>query len=223
MRRGGVGAARDAAESGGTADEARQADGAPVPSPCTFSSGGRQRNHTVRSHRRGAREQTEASSTSRRERIAAAKLSELATEAPSWRGSSPPAAALGLLAVPVVRPDGPHDRSLRRRHQALRRPHRIETVSFPPRRAQGRPYPEVPPRLDRGRGRPLKKIGFAANRRLLGVRRLNHDCTVGVDVRDRLHRPALIYQATCYAELRTMRSQMRNSPSSTWWDESCVS
>ena len=38
----------------------------------------------------------------------------------------------------------------------------------------------------------LKKIGFAANRRLLGVQRLSHDCTVAVDVLDRLHRPALI-------------------------------
>ena len=38
----------------------------------------------------------------------------------------------------------------------------------------------------------LKKIGFAANRRLLGVQRLSHDCTLGADVLDRLHRPALI-------------------------------
>ena len=38
----------------------------------------------------------------------------------------------------------------------------------------------------------LKKIGFAANRRLLGVQRLSHDCTIGADVLDRLHRPALI-------------------------------
>ena len=38
----------------------------------------------------------------------------------------------------------------------------------------------------------LKKIGFAANRRLLGVQRLSHDCTVGADVLDELHRPAVI-------------------------------
>ena len=38
----------------------------------------------------------------------------------------------------------------------------------------------------------LKKIGFAANRRLLGVQRLSHDCTLGADMLDGLHRPALI-------------------------------
>ena len=38
----------------------------------------------------------------------------------------------------------------------------------------------------------LKRIGFAANRRLLGVQRLSYDCTLGADVLDRLHRPALI-------------------------------
>ena len=35
----------------------------------------------------------------------------------------------------------------------------------------------------------LKKIGFAANRRLLGVQRLSHDCTLGADALDELHRP----------------------------------
>ena len=38
----------------------------------------------------------------------------------------------------------------------------------------------------------LKKIGFAANRRLLGVQRLSHDCTLGTDMLEGLHRPALI-------------------------------
>ena len=38
----------------------------------------------------------------------------------------------------------------------------------------------------------LKKIGFAANRRLLGVQRLSHDCTLGADVLDELHRPVTI-------------------------------
>ena len=35
----------------------------------------------------------------------------------------------------------------------------------------------------------LKKIGFTANRRLLGVQRLSHDATLGADVLDELHRP----------------------------------
>ena len=39
----------------------------------------------------------------------------------------------------------------------------------------------------------LKQIGFAAgNRRLLGVQRLSHDCTLGADVFDELHRPVCI-------------------------------
>ncbi len=38
----------------------------------------------------------------------------------------------------------------------------------------------------------LKKIGFAANRRLLGVQRLSHDCTVGPDVLNELHRPVTV-------------------------------
>ena len=38
----------------------------------------------------------------------------------------------------------------------------------------------------------LKQIGFAANRRLLGVQRLSHDCTLGADVLDELHRPVCI-------------------------------
>ena len=38
----------------------------------------------------------------------------------------------------------------------------------------------------------LKKIGFAANRRLLGVQRFSHDCTLGADVLDELHRPVMI-------------------------------
>ena len=38
----------------------------------------------------------------------------------------------------------------------------------------------------------LKKIGFTANRRLLGVQRLSHDRTIGADVLDELHRPVCI-------------------------------
>jgi hypothetical protein len=38
----------------------------------------------------------------------------------------------------------------------------------------------------------LKKIGFAANRRLLGVQRLSHDAMIGADVLDELHRPVCI-------------------------------
>ena len=37
-----------------------------------------------------------------------------------------------------------------------------------------------------------KKVGFAANRRLLGVERLSHDCTIGADVLAALHRPAQV-------------------------------
>ena len=38
----------------------------------------------------------------------------------------------------------------------------------------------------------LKQIGFAANRRLLGVQRLSRDCTIGVETLATLHRPALV-------------------------------
>ena len=38
----------------------------------------------------------------------------------------------------------------------------------------------------------LKQIGFAANRRLLGVQTLSHDCTIGAEAFDGLHRPAHI-------------------------------
>ena len=38
----------------------------------------------------------------------------------------------------------------------------------------------------------LKQIGFAANRRLLGVERLSHDCTIGAETLADLHRPAHI-------------------------------
>ena len=38
----------------------------------------------------------------------------------------------------------------------------------------------------------LKKIGFAANRRLLGVQRLSHDAVIGAEVLDKLHRPVSI-------------------------------
>ena len=38
----------------------------------------------------------------------------------------------------------------------------------------------------------LKQIGFAANRRLLGVQTLSHDCTIGAEAFDDLHRPAHI-------------------------------
>ena len=38
----------------------------------------------------------------------------------------------------------------------------------------------------------LKQIGFAANRRLLGVERLSHDATIGAETLAALHRPALV-------------------------------
>ncbi len=38
----------------------------------------------------------------------------------------------------------------------------------------------------------LKQIGFAANRRLLGVERLSHDATIGAETLAALHRPAHI-------------------------------
>ena len=38
----------------------------------------------------------------------------------------------------------------------------------------------------------LKQIGFAANRRLLSVQRLSHDCTIGAETLATLHRPAHI-------------------------------
>ena len=38
----------------------------------------------------------------------------------------------------------------------------------------------------------LQKIGFAANRRLLGVQRISHRCQLGTEVFDGLHRPAVI-------------------------------
>ncbi len=38
----------------------------------------------------------------------------------------------------------------------------------------------------------LKQIGFAANRRLLGVQKLSHDCTIGAETLADLHRPAHI-------------------------------
>ena len=38
----------------------------------------------------------------------------------------------------------------------------------------------------------LKAIGFAANRRLLGVQRISHHCQLGAEVFDELHRPAVI-------------------------------
>ena len=38
----------------------------------------------------------------------------------------------------------------------------------------------------------LQKIGFAANRRLLGVQRISHRCQLGAEVFHELHRPAVI-------------------------------
>ncbi len=38
----------------------------------------------------------------------------------------------------------------------------------------------------------LKKIGFAANRRLLRVQRVSHDCLVGAEAFDDLHRPRAV-------------------------------
>lgn len=36
----------------------------------------------------------------------------------------------------------------------------------------------------------LRKLGFSANRRLLDVQRISHDCSIGQDAFDRIHRPA---------------------------------
>ena len=38
----------------------------------------------------------------------------------------------------------------------------------------------------------LKQIGFAANRRLLRVQRISHDCTIGAEKFDALHRPCTV-------------------------------
>ena len=38
----------------------------------------------------------------------------------------------------------------------------------------------------------LKQVGFAANRRLLRVQRLSHDCPLGVQTFEQLHRPAVV-------------------------------
>ena len=38
----------------------------------------------------------------------------------------------------------------------------------------------------------LKAIGFAANRRLLGVQRISHHCQLGLETFDDLHRPAVV-------------------------------
>jgi hypothetical protein len=35
----------------------------------------------------------------------------------------------------------------------------------------------------------LRKVGFSANRRLLDVQRISHDCTIGQDTFDRIHQP----------------------------------
>ena len=38
----------------------------------------------------------------------------------------------------------------------------------------------------------LKQVGFTANRRLLRVQRLSHDCPLGVQTFEQLHRPAVV-------------------------------
>ena len=38
----------------------------------------------------------------------------------------------------------------------------------------------------------LEEIGFAANRRLLDVQRVSHDCAVGAEAFEDLHRPAIV-------------------------------
>jgi hypothetical protein len=38
----------------------------------------------------------------------------------------------------------------------------------------------------------LRKVGFAANRRLLDVQRISHDCTLGERAVDRVHRPIIV-------------------------------
>jgi hypothetical protein len=51
--------------------------------------------------------------------------------------------------------------------------------------------------FDIGRSLPnlpeLRKIGFAANRRLLDVERISHDCTIGQEALDRLSRPIKVH------------------------------
>src|SRR6266508_2125337 len=41
-------------------------------------------------------------------------------------------------------------------------------------------------------GRALRKVGFHANRRLLDVQRISHDCTIGEGTVERVHRPVII-------------------------------
>ena len=67
----------------------------------------------------------------------------------------------------------------------------------------------------------LKRIGFAANQRLLGVQRLSHDCTLGADVLDRLHRPALIDGQRASA-LRFGTSGVDSRNSATRWGCNCA-
>ena len=38
----------------------------------------------------------------------------------------------------------------------------------------------------------LRKVGFQANRRLLDVQRLSHDCAIGEETVDRVHRPVIV-------------------------------
>jgi hypothetical protein len=38
----------------------------------------------------------------------------------------------------------------------------------------------------------LRKVGFSANRRLLDVQRISHDCTIGQDAFEQIHRPAQV-------------------------------
>ena len=38
----------------------------------------------------------------------------------------------------------------------------------------------------------LKEVGFKANRRLLDVQQISHDCSIGIETLDALHRPAAL-------------------------------
>ena len=69
---------------------ARQLDGAPGVLPLHVRFGGRQRNRTARFYRRGDASKPRQTGTNRRERIGAAKLSELATDARAGLGRHHP-------------------------------------------------------------------------------------------------------------------------------------
>lgn len=60
----------------------------------------------------------------------------------------------------------------------------------------------------------LKKIGFAANRRLLRVQRISHDCAIGAQRFDDLHRPRIVDTRRCSSAIPGARPCSRRcSPS----------